>query len=63
MFPVFASTIAYFPGLLEEVDLLCLRDRAEGTAGFLGPENTMLSTASNVYNFKKKKFRFGVLLL
>lgn len=38
-------------GLLEEVGLSWLRDRAKGAAGFLGAESTMLSTASNVSNF------------
>lgn len=49
-------------GLLEEVVFSWLRDRAKGTAGFLGAESSMLSVASNVSNVFKK-FRFGVLLL
>lgn len=40
-------------GLLEEVGLSWLRDGAKGNAVLWGAEITMLSTASNVSNFKK----------
>lgn len=40
-------------GLLEAVGLSWLRDGAKGNAVLWGAESKMLSTASNVSNFKK----------